>query len=49
LRVLQQRGFLPAELNLNPARGTVRLGDIHEALTTLSRSPRMRNVESCDE
>jgi hypothetical protein len=46
LRVLQERGFLPAQLNLNPARGTVRLGDIHEALTTLSR--RMTNVESCD-
>jgi len=47
LRVLQERGFLPAELNLTG--GTVRLGDIQEALTTLSRSRRMRNVESCDE
>jgi hypothetical protein len=46
LRVLQERGFLPAQLNLNPARGTVRLGDIQEALTTLSGS--MVNVESCD-
>jgi hypothetical protein len=47
LRVLQQRGFLPAGLNLTG--GTVRLGDIQEALRTLSQSPDMRNVESCDE
>jgi hypothetical protein len=47
LRVLQQRGFLPAELNLNPAGRTLHLADIHEALTKLSQS--LSNAESCDE
>jgi len=47
LRVLQQRGFLPADLNLNPAGRTLRLADIREALTKLSQS--LSNAESCDE